>query len=589
MVAYYIITAMKYEVDSSNLTSQTLAAVLSQIYQQYDNKKMIAVLAAVANYLAAQHNTNLSIPELNNALIIISLDEEQNIKVSIDDDKCIHCSQPLSLTQRAEQLAGLMLPDDYWRIFLHMYFANQPIPEAFEKAAAEKRKLLRQQKPDLLTAEKDIWLWDENSAQAMIVLHKDTKNKLRRKFDGLKLIINNLLMLPKVWLTYKKILKQAYQNSVSLQNKIAVAIHPAYWTNEVGLLQELGNIPVLIRFYCHETTSQWQTAIELIHQLKQQNILVVVALVQNRDVVINQAQWQAFLDYIIPAIHDCVEWLEVGHATNRVKWGVWTSAEYVQLLTAIYKYKKQYPDLKLIGPAVIDFEWYRIIDILKALPKHLKLQALSQHLYVDRRGAPENFQDNFSTLEKCALGTAIARNSSTCSNKYIISEFNWPLKDTGIYSPIGSPYMAPEWFRDMPGVTEEQYAHYLIRFLSIALCSGFVEQAVIWRLSAHGYGLVDDLNQFHKRPAFAALRTYLQFVGQSRFEEKLPSNKDCYLLKFCLEHESIILAWTTSETEQITLPWEAERIYDLYGTPLLQKTSRVTVSPSPIYCFKEHT
>lgn len=571
-------------------TPRTLAEVLTNIYQQHDNAALISVLAAVANKLAYLHHENLSFELLNNDAVCLRLSDPTNdIDVFFAEYLLTQLAQPLTLRQRGEQLASINLPDDYWRIFKYMYFANQTIPEAFNLAADAMRQKLRAEQSGIAQAEQNIWLWDENSAQAMIVLQRKTKKLLRGKYDGLKLLLHNVVALPKIWFCYKKLLHNAYKKPMTINSRIGVALHPAYWQQEKELLAQLPSIPVLIRFYCHEAEQQWQASIELIHELRRSNIQVMVALVQNRNAVLDSKCWQSFLAYIIPEVHDLVDWIEIGHASNRVKWGIWNAAEYSTLVQAVYGYKKRFPKLCLIGPAVIDFEWYKIIDSLKTLPKRIKLHALSQHLYVDRRGAPENFQGKFSTLEKCALAKAIARSCGQCDDRYIISEFNWPLKDTGIYSPIGSPYMAPEWFRDRPGVTETEYANYLIRFLTIVICSGFVEQAFIWRLSAHGYGLVDELDDFRKRPAFFAIQTYLQLLIEAEFVGKIASKTENYLFEFKTSKSKILLAWSLHTEETINMPWQADTLFDLYGKPLPKNGLHVTLSSSPIYCIQEQS
>ena len=569
-------------------TPKTLAEVLTMIYHQFDNALLIRVLTAVADKVAQLHHAGFSIEPLTNDVICLQLNtRDHSIDVTVAEKSLGTSEAPLTWQQRGQQLAGINLPDDYWRILKYMYFSNQAMPDEFSDAADVMRQSLRSENPSQLIAEKNIWLWDENSAQAMIVLHRKAKKSLRRKRDNLKLLLHNLIMLPRIWFGYKRLIRTAYKKPITLTNRIGIALHPEYWPQENELLLELSCIPVLIRFYCHEAAPQWQASIELIQELRHRNIRVMVALVQNRNAVIDSSSWQSFLDAIIPQVHDLVDWIEVGHASNRVKWGIWNAKEYANLLHAVYVYKKTYPKLRLIGPAVIDFEWYKIIDILKTLPKRIKLQALSQHLYVDRRGAPENFQGKFSSIEKCALAKAIAISSGQCEPHFIISEFNWPIKETGVYSPIGSPYMAPEWFRDNPGVTETEYAEYLIRYLTIALCSGFVEQAVIWRLSAHGYGLVDDRDGFRKRAAFFALQTYLQLLGDAKFISKRASQAGDYLFEFQTSSATITLAWTTQMEKVITIAGPAECCIDLYGQPLQQSGPHVTLSASPIYTIQE--
>ena len=149
-----------------------------------------------------------------------------------------------------------------------------------------------------------------------------------------------------------------------------------------------------------------------------------------------------------------------------------------------------------------------------------QFDALAHHLYVDRRGGPENRQGRFSALEKFALARALARTAPACADRLIVSEFNWPLLDGDVYSPVGSPYLFPGQVLDSPpSASEDDQARYLIRYLLLALCSGLVERVYWWRLVARGYGLVDDRDPaaWRPRPAYHALQRWLRTVGGATF------------------------------------------------------------------------
>ena len=571
---------------SNDCNVESLHRVLEKIYDQHhDNAMLIALLQFLANEIKILHDQNNILGHIDNKSLLLHHYSLQNWQaISLAEKKFTRLQQPLTLQQRAADVAQLNFPDDYWRIFKHMYYANDVIPEEFNQIAEKERLQHRQQNPSLRKNEQNIWLWDEKSAQAMVVLNSKSKKHYRNLKQYLSMTWRILKTLPKLYFTYKRLIKLAYKKQLYLTDRIGIALTASYKTAELNLLQELDNIPVLLRFYCHQDISKWVENIEFLHLLRARNIKVAVALVQDREAVINLEKWQMFLEKILPNIVDQILWAEVGHAINRVKWGIWQTEEYINLLELAFAMVKKYPNLRLIGPAVIDFEWYRIIDVLQALPKKLKLFAISQHLYVDRRGAPENYQGKFSTLEKCAMGKAIAQLVNQNDPRFIISEVNWPLQDTGIWSPIGSPYTAPEWFRDRPGVSEEDYANYLIRYLSIALCSGFAEQIFIWRLSAYGYGLVDDRNQFRKRAAFFALKNFLYLLGQAKFIERLVSRKTIYLLKFKSKNNIIILGWTTlKDGIEIALPRVPVKVADRDGNLSTIENSNVVITEKPCY------
>ena len=573
------------------IKTNTLHVILQLIYcEQRDNAILIDLLRFVAVELRRLHDKQIILPNLNNNTLLIEYYVPTNWQIiTIVKNPTLPMEElPLTFQQRAQNLASLDFPDDYWRIFKHMYFYDQEVPLEFNQVADQLRSERRSHEKQIGISEQDIWLWDEKSAQAMVVLNRKSKKHYRKLATNFQLGWRVLKTLPKLYFTYRKLLRKSYQRPVTLTDKIGVALMVSYQDQELLLLESLGNIPVLLRFYCHENEQKWQQTTILFTKLRQKNIKVSVALVQDREAVINIERWQRFLQTIMPVIAEEALWIEVGHASNRVKWGIWQASEYVQLMQVAAEFKKQYPNIRLIGPAVIDFEWYRIIDIVKALPKKLTLFAISQHLYVDRRGAPENYQGKFSTVEKCAMGKAIANISPASEDRFIITEVNWPLKNTGIWSPIGSPYTAPVWFRDRPGVTEEDYASYLIRYLAIALCSGFTEQIFLWRLSAHGYGLVDDRDKFRKRPAFFVLQQFLRCIGEATFVERLPSKEEVYLLQFKNQGDTTILAWTSvPEAISIMLPWIPEAAVDQYGNAMNANEKPIIVTEQPCYYIKK--
>src|SRR5690606_7332417 len=153
-----------------------------------------------------------------------------------------------------------------------------------------------------------------------------------------------------------------------------------------------------------------------------------------------------------------------------------------------------------------------------------------------------------STLEKVRLLKAIAQTTSACNDKVIISEVNWPIENTDIWSPIVCPYATPRWQKNPSGEKEDIYAHYMLRYLAITLCSGYVDQVFWWQLSAKGYGLVDEQNNFQQRPAFLALAFFLSILGDSRFECRHNTDPDDYLLEFSKDDRKYLMAWSTKSS-----------------------------------------
>lgn len=572
---------------------------LSHIYyEERDNAPLMELLHKVAPAIRKMHDAGFMHGDMGNQNILLPNDGSEPCFIDLNRARF---GKPLTDTQRAFDLARIALPGAYLKIFKTIYNHHEEFDGEIEKLEQKARKKfwghrarskwrhpIRHLKNRNKIKERpiyppiqDIWLWDEKSAQPMIVPGRKEKHAYRNWGYMFSMIGQGIKAAPRIFKTYKQLLNQSYSQPVSMNNRIGVALHPKadYIETELRLLEELGNPPVLLRIAHHETQSDWNLVFDLIDRLSARGVPVMLAVLQDRQALLNPESWLAFLTQIFERCADRVEHIEITHATNRLKWGVWSSDEFARLMQPAYELQKRFPAVKLAGPACIDFEYLPVIAALNTVPKTQPLAALSHLLYVDRRGAPENKQGKYSTLEKAALLKAVAQTSDRVSDKIIVSEVNWPVKYTGIYSPIGCPYETPKWRREEPGETDEDYANFLVRYYLICLCSGHVEQVFWWRLSANGYGLVDDLNSFKPRPAFYALKTLLDHMNQSTFMKRWDSTEENYLLEFEKSSgEKFIVAWTTTnETQPLPTQLEKQPAVDRNGKPLI--TNQLTQSP----------
>lgn len=584
-------------------SAPSLREVLADIlWDKRNNQPLMELLLHLAPALRAMHDAGFMHGDMGNQNILLPQTTEGKWCAPqwIDLNRSKISPTPLSNKERAKDLARLAIPGAYMKIF-KMIYSNHQIPEPeldkLEHKLREqfwrhrrnskwrhpirhwKNKRKASGRP-LYPAPNNIWLWDEKTAQPMISLGRKEKHQNRHTAYVVSMVWHGLCAFPGIYFRYKKLLQESYSQARPMSQRVGVALHPHpdYINTELALLQQLGNPPVFIRFYHHETPEDWDRGIQLVEQLNAQGIPVMIGLLQDRRAILEPACWSGFLNKIIRRLADKVSHIEITHATNRVKWGVWSSSEYLQLMRPALELKREFPQLQLTGPACIDFEYLPVIAALNVLPGDFRFNALSHFLYVDRRGAPENKQGYFSTLEKSAMIRALAQWSKHTEDRVIISEVNWPVKHTGIWSPIGCPYETPNWRRTQPGESDEDYASYMLRFLAITLCSGHVEQVFWWRLSAHGYGLVDDKNQFTPRPAFYALAHFLKLLNNATFTRKLPSDDSIYLLEFSLNNQCIVMGWSTQAQPQAFSPSTTPTvIYDAYGETVTDST--LTSSP----------
>jgi hypothetical protein len=508
-----------------------------------------------------------------------------------------YISKKLSERERARDISRIYLPSDLLRVFKEMYWDAVP-PAEFQKweqryrrryalhagtrhlrhPFRERRKAGESQP---YPAENDMWIWDERSGQAQTILLSRDRARYYSRMRVLNIVGPTLKMLPGVWRAYRRLLNGAYSKPVEMKDRVGMAIEvlPGRLERQMALLERLGKIPVMVRFYHHRSDEMRDMAVDTVQRLHEAGHAVSIALVQDRLAVRNSGAWQVWVGEVLEAVGGIVEAVEIGHAINRVKWGVWDCNEYRRLVEGVSVFRERYPKVLFTGPAVIDFEYPYVAAALKELPDGFDFDALSQLLYVDRRGAPENRQGRFAALEKFALGRAIACHSPKCGDRFIVSEVNWPLEGTGVYSPVGSPYVSPGPRYNDPSVSEDEYADYMLRYLLIALCSGLVERVFWWRLVAYGYGLIDDSNDgnWRERPAFKALESFMRWVGDARFIERQELN-DNGAVGFMFEEKGgnrFMLAYTCTGRAEVALPDGAHSAKDVMGESVKLNDGRI--------------
>jgi hypothetical protein len=269
-----------------------------------------------------------------------------------------------------------------------------------------------------------------------------------------------------------------------------------------------------------------------------------------------------------------VESDEVGHNINRAKWGVWSFEELRRLYAPLAALKEKHPHVRFMGLGAIDFEYTFLIPALRQWPREVELSALSHHLYVDRRGAPETPQGPFGTVEKLALLRAIASRHGT--ERVCVTEVNWPVAGSGPYSPVNSPYALPGQPMGGGGFSEDLCGDYLLRYLCLALGSGLAERVYWWRLASRGFGLLDDSDPRTLRPraGYAMLRAFLEQLGEATLvSAQLPPREGerhgRYRFSFRRpDGEGVILTYAHGPEIEFRHDGHFARVEDGLGNPL---------------------
>ncbi len=592
--------------------------LLHLLHHEARCSRLMPVLQQVAQLCRRMHDAGFQHKDLGNQNILLT-----EADGSAGDDPIIidlnrgRIRGQLNLQQRGEDLSRLNIPSNLQLMFLDMYWGG-PSPQTLLRAhrrhrfyfylrvasrrlrhpfreariARASRSIPAEQK---MPAARDYWIWDDYSDQPLAALDRRERVRNYPFGRGLRMFRDAILAAPGVWQKYRHYKAGAFKEEVSLQGSIGIAISPTEATleAELQLLAELGPIPVLVRVSHQDDEAQLAFQIDLIDRLWTKGHPVKLALLQDRRAIKNPDTWSQFVLSVLERVGNKLTSVELGHAINRVKWGVWSFGELSNFYRVLPEISQHYPDLPITGPATIDFEYPFLLTALKLWPAEVPRAALSHHLYVDRRGAPENLQQGFSAVEKFALARAIA--SQGGSEAVEVTEVNWPIQGTGIYSPVTPPFAYPEAARDTvfdSGVDESTAADYMIRYLVLALCSGLVNQVYWWRLVARGYGLVDlhDNSTLGRRPAFDAFRHFLLTLGSAQLiRAELPDIKQGkeglhkFLFK-CRNNETIGLCWAHGPALDFPKQIPCAEIQDREGNTL--DTMPVELAGSPIYFRK---
>lgn len=353
---------------------------------------------------------------------------------------------------------------------------------------------------------KEPFSWDHYSDQPAIIRDKSLKRAMRRSAlpSLIKTFLIAVFVLPiafvvTLFLPRKKITgAKFFGMGVNLNNSSAL-------TPE--LIAELGVKKLLIRIPLWEM-DRLDEYIAFIHSLQDHHI--TIAILQDRQHITNHTLTKKHLTQIFTALENVCNTYVIGSTINRAKWGFFSVNEYLNFYAVAYRLKKEaFPNLKFIGSNVIDFELHFTTHTLFNL-KDIYFDALGTLLYVDRRGAPENSQMGFNLMGKINLIDALMRLSFKTSNELIITETNWPIKNTAPYAPTS----------EFECISEDDYTNYMIRYHLLAFATQKVSTVYWHQLIAPGYGLIDNRDGvIIKRHAFDAYKTMLLHLSDAVFKD----------------------------------------------------------------------
>ncbi len=341
------------------------------------------------------------------------------------------------------------------------------------------------------------FIWDKYSDQPYPLKDKTYKKMMRKKYrwDYIPLFLTNILLFP-----LSMVLMSLFKGKeVAKEDFYGMGVNLDKGEMQKELIEELGVKYLLVRMPLWEMDriDEYVAFIKSFGEDKH----ILLNILQDREHIEDEALLVKDITIIFEKFSPLVEEYQIGNAINRTKWGFFSMGEYLKWYSIIQKIRDtKYPDLKLIGSSVIDFEYHYTIRTLFNF-FDLKYDKFSSLLYVDRRGAPQNRQMGiFDTENKINMLYALIKLSRKTTDEIYITEVNWPLSNTAPYAPTS----------ELECVSEEVYAKFMEDYLHISKESRKVQRVYWHQLIASGYGLVDDRGGIIRKTK--AFETYKQIL-----------------------------------------------------------------------------
>ncbi len=425
--------------------------------------------------------------------------------------------------------------------------------------------------------------WDHFSDQPAVIKDRKLKKSIYKqvRWDSFKLLLSNLILYPICILNYlifpvKRIdsdVDTFFGISINLDKNPEQTFH---------LINDLKAKNILIRMPLSDIENI-QNYVDFAKQYQDKNLLINI--LQDRRHIENPTLLKQSLEKVFSQFSPLTHRFQLGNAINRKKWAIFSMEEFLKFYKVGYDLRNQrYPDIKLLGSSVIDFEFYFSIRTLFNWHK-IKFDQFSSLLYVDRRGAPENTQMGLDLVGKLQLMQAMLRLSHKSSNEIVITETNWPITNTYPYAPTG----------EGDCVSLEAQADFLVRYYLLALTSGVVKNVYWHQLIAPGYGLVDNRESILiYYPSYTAFKVMLSALQDKKYVET--TTKDgLFSAKFTtdatsVDTKTVEVLWCNDSVESsknptISINNEKQRVISRDG--ITQDGDTFNITGSPIYVITD--
>ena len=413
---------------------------------------------------------------------------------------------------------------------------------------------------------KEPFKWDDYSDQPALLQDKTYKKKMRKAelLSLLKMIFTALLILPFSIIAMPFVKRKEIKSSDFFCMGIDFEREPQ---KSLEFIEELDVDRVLLRFKLWEM-EKLDSLEEFTQEL--QNKKITLKILQDREHIEDLALLKNDLNTLFTTLHETIDIFEIGSTINRAKWGFFSVNEYSKFYKVAYDLQEEkFPNIKLIGSGVIDFEYHFTAHSLFNFFKY-KYNGIASLLYVDRRGAPENTQLGFTLSDKIAWLSTMVWMSPKTEHKLYITETNWPISNTAPYAPTS----------EKECVSEEFYTDYMLRYHYLTFASQQVDFLSWHQLIAPGYGLIDNREGIRKREAYYAYSFMVKNLKNAKFL-RLDITRAYYILQCLIDEQLLQIHWSLKAT---TLKNEDFfNVYNKNGNNI--KDEILTIDSAPIYIY----
>ena len=348
---------------------------------------------------------------------------------------------------------------------------------------------------------KEPFIWDNYSDQPYVIKDRVYKKAMRKKHlkDFIKLFFSSIFILP-IAIFFMKFFRG--KNEVSSEGFYGIGVNLDKGEIQHELVEELGVKNLIIRFplWDIKNIDLYVEFAQKFNKTSKKNVLLNI--MQDRQNIQNPKLLKENFELIFTKFATLVNEYQIATTINRAKWGFFSVQEYLNFYKIAQDLKEEkYPNIKLLGPSVIDFEYYYNVRAMFNF-QNIKYDIVSSLLYVDRRGSPRNTQYGFfDTKNKINLLYSLVKLSNKCKNEIYITEVNWPISNTAPYAPTS----------EKECVSLENYTKYMLDYFKIARDSKKIKRVYWHQLVAPGYGLVDNRDgKIVKYPQFYAFKEMIK-------------------------------------------------------------------------------